>query len=84
MYEDFLISEACSRFLAFDNQQYEAQDIVTYFKYIEHANLCKKAAKVCCDFLKNNDIQLFILRLKILGLQNNVLYLKLFLNKYKK
>lgn len=77
MYEDFIMSEACSRFYAFDAQEFEAQDEVIYNKYMNHAEFCKKAAKVCSDFLKIKDKSRFISKLRKLGLIVNIIKLDL-------
>ena len=72
MYEDFIISEACSRFYAFESQEFEAQDIILYNKYMEHADFCKKVSHVCSQFLKTKNVLKFYCELKKLGLQNIV------------
>lgn len=60
LFEEFIMSEAASRILAvLGEEENEAQDILLHLKYQEHANLCKKAAQVCSDFLKTKNFTTF-------------------------
>lgn len=65
MYEDFIISEAYSRYSAVvgncdsDDDVY-AQDMLWEIKQNDHADFCKSAAKACLDFLKTNNLLLRI------------------------
>ena len=66
------MNEAFSRFYAVDGQKFEAQDTVHYYKYMEHADFCKKVINVCRDYLKTKNALDLYRKLKNLGLQNIV------------
>lgn len=73
LYENFLMSEACSKYYAIAGQESEAQDVMLYIRYMDHANLCKNAAKACSEYLKTKNEYLLFKKLKVLGL-DNILY----------
>lgn len=68
IYEEFVMSEACSRFYAFYAQDSDAQDMDIYCDYIEHAKFCEKVAETCKDFLNTKNVDIFFSRLRIFGL----------------
>lgn len=73
MLEDFLISQTYSEYIALVGEEdTDAQDFSTYFKYLKHINLCEKCVKACRDFLKTKNILKLIFTFNILGLYKNV------------
>lgn len=77
MYEDFIMSEACSKVYAFlGNENFEAQDLQFYSDCIEHASLCKKAAQVCINYLKTKNEKILVSKFRILGLYENIQCIK--------
>lgn len=77
MYEDFVISEALSRFYGFSQWgcEDEAQKWNWFLEYDKHAETCKKAAEACLEFLNTKDVNTLILRLNVLGFKENSLTL---------
>ena len=43
LYEYFLMSEACLKYYALVGEDSEAQYLILYLRYTEHATLCKNA-----------------------------------------
>lgn len=73
MYEEFIMSEACSRYYALlGEEDSEAQDLTTYLNYIDHMLLCEKGAKICKNFLKTKDEARLLLELRRLRLYHNI------------
>lgn len=74
MYEDFLLSEECSRYysVAGEDSDCEAQDLLLYIKLQDHILLCKKGALACKDYLKTKNLQKLLLEFRILGLYENI------------
>lgn len=69
MYEEFIMSEACSKFYALlGEEDSEAQNLDLHLDYMAHASFCKSVSEVCKDYLKTKNITNFILKLKRLGL----------------
>lgn len=79
MYEDFIMSEACSNFYSLAGDDTEAQDWTFYFRMCDHVSLCQKGAQVCKDYLKSKDVGKLLLEFKLLGLQENILVIKEYL-----
>lgn len=78
MYENFLIMEACSRYYSLGTEaNSDAQDVLMFINYSDHATLCKKGAKICCDFLKNKKFLLLVTEFVKLELFENVNTLRL-------
>jgi hypothetical protein len=84
VYEDFLISESCSRYLAHNGEtDNEGQDLFMYIKYLEHANLCRKATILCQNYLRTKNINQLIVELHKLGLESSIAHIiKYFCIKY--
>lgn len=78
LYENFIMSEACSRYYALvgDDDDAEAQNVAWYIDYMEHVSLCKKAAKACLNFLKTNNLVKLVLELKRLELYEDINVIK--------
>jgi hypothetical protein len=73
MCEEFLMSESCSRYLALGSEtNNEGQDLILYFDYIQHANLCMEASIHCKNYLRTKDINKLLLGLKKLGLRDSI------------
>lgn len=62
--------EASENFLAFYDQNYEAQDISSYLKHIGEALLFGEAAMSCKLCLISKDVDKLLKDLKLLGLEN--------------
>lgn len=73
--EDFLMCEASEKFLAFDDQNYEAQDLSSYLEHIGEALLFEEAAMSCKMCLVTKDIDKLLKDLKLLGLENTRNYI---------
>lgn len=71
MYEDFIMSEAYSKWYA-EDQDSEAQDVIRYLLYHDHATLCKRGAEVCHSYLRTKNIYLLIYRFRKLELYDNI------------
>ena len=76
MYEDFIMSEACSQFYRVAGQDTDAQDWLLDTRLGEHIALCKKGAIVCKDFLNNKDLRKLLLEFTLLELHENILVIK--------
>ena len=84
MYEEFIMSAACSEFYKFYGQEGEAQDLLLYYKYSEHAALYTNAAQICSDFLKTKDLSRLFFQLRVLGLEDSISYIINRLNSVSK
>lgn len=85
MYEDFIMSEACSRYYALDTEgTNNAQDELLVINYSEHASLCEKAAKACLSFIKTNNFVKLVIDFKMLELYDNINVLRLKYEEIKK
>lgn len=73
MYEEFLMSAVCSEYYSISGQESEAQDIISYLNYMEHAEKCRIAAKACKAYIESKNEIYFVNELQKLGLINNVL-----------
>lgn len=85
MYENFIMSEACSRYYALvgDDDDAEAQNFPWYIDYMEHASQCKKASKACLNFLKTKNLIKLVIELKRLGLYEDINVIKTNYNEIK-
>ena len=76
MYEDFIMSEACSQFYHVTGEDTEAQDWLLDIRLTKHIELCKKGAKACKDYLNTKDLIKLVLEFTLLELDENVLAIK--------
>lgn len=71
LWEEFLMSEACSRFFQYagDDDQ-EAQDFTKSEVYYQHTLTCRLAAEACEVYFKTKDLNRLLNELKSLGVEN--------------
>lgn len=84
MFEDFIMSEACSRYYALGSEvTSDAQNTTLWINYRTHASLCKIAAKACLNYLKTKNFNKLVLKFSKLDLNDNVNILRLEYSKIK-
>jgi hypothetical protein len=84
MFEDFIMSEACSRYYALGNEvTSDAQNVTLFINYTNHASLCKMAAKACVNYLENKNFDKLLLEFRMLDLNDHINVLRLEYSKIK-